>query len=284
MDLSFRLSGAFKVLVNGVEKASFPNMILDQGLDDFVDKKFLTFCSVGDSSIAPAASQTTLQSHIAAASYALVEQDAQALTPYYWSTIVTYNFAVGAAQGNLREIGVGSASNRLFSRALLLDINGSPTTIPITATDILQIQYILKFAPNTSDVTTVLPINTISATLTTRASKVNIPLPSGLGTTITLADSTFALKVYDVDISATPIGEPSGGTSANPSSTNKIAYSAGSNFFAVEFIFGITTANFNIQSWTFRTVAGNWQTECNPYLAKDSTKTLKITMRLVWSR
>ena len=76
-------------------------------------------------------------------------------SPYYISHIVEYHFAIGAAAGNLSELGVGWASSgtTLFSRALILDSGGTPTTITVLSDEYLYVTYEHRFYPSETDAT-----------------------------------------------------------------------------------------------------------------------------------
>lgn len=284
MDIPFRVQGSFQIFIDGIKKAEFDNLILDTGLDGFANQLFLKTCSVGSGNSTPITNQTGLDAPISSVNFSSALNSASSAAPYYWSTTVTYNFPVGSATGNLREVGIGWSSSNLFSRALLLDASGNPTTLTVLSTESLQIQYVLKLIPNSADVVGSLLVNTTNCTLTTRASKVNLALSGSVGTTTTLISAAPTLTTYDTDISPDQTGEPSGGTNALSSSQITASYVAGSYYLATQFTFLTTASNFNIQSWVFKTGVGKWQTECNPYLPKDVTKTLTITMRLIWSR
>ena len=130
----------------------FPNLILNGGLDRMgANPDYLSWCQVGSGSTAPVAAQTALVNRIAGTS---TQQNnvsgAQASAPYYGWYRRTYRFAQGVAAGNLSEVGVGWAtSGSLFSRALILDGGGSPTTITVLSDEVLDVTYELRRYPGT---------------------------------------------------------------------------------------------------------------------------------------
>lgn len=57
----------------------------------------------------------------------------------------TFTFTLGAVSGNLTELGLANYSGVLFTRALFKDSLGNPTTLTVTASDQLVVDYTLEF-------------------------------------------------------------------------------------------------------------------------------------------
>jgi len=119
----------------------FSNLITDYGMDSINSyyEYIWAYCSVGSGAAAPAFSNTQLAGKIATTS-SQVSAVYGAEADYIWRRI-TYQFPQGAAAGNLAEVGVGAKDNGsgLFSRALIKDAQGTPTTITVLPDEVLQV-------------------------------------------------------------------------------------------------------------------------------------------------
>lgn len=121
----------------------FDNRVLDNGLDLIGQSAAFTgFLSVGSGNTPVSDGQTALSAHVATASLGRDSVTREAGT---WTVTVVYKatFAQGAVVGNITEVGVGAGATgaNLFSRALLTDSQGAPTTIAVLATDVLTVYY-----------------------------------------------------------------------------------------------------------------------------------------------
>ncbi|GAG45715.1 unnamed protein product, partial [marine sediment metagenome] len=77
---------------------------------------------------------------------------AQGAEPYYGSQTRTWRFDEGDAAGILAEAGIGRGNcnidgSDLWSRALIKDGAGDPTTIEVTANEWLDVSYQLRLYP-----------------------------------------------------------------------------------------------------------------------------------------
>lgn len=134
----------------------FPNLITDSGMNRIATNSFYGMCRVGSDSTTPTVSDVNLGSLVAATS------DVHELTngvnntsPYYTWYKFVYRFGEGVAAGNLSEVAVGnySTSFYMFSRALILDGFGSPTTITVLSDEYLDVTYEFRYYPLETDVT-----------------------------------------------------------------------------------------------------------------------------------
>lgn len=136
--------------------ADFKNLILDVGLDaamtaGSLDAQMLA-CRVGGGSTPPAVTQTTLVNHIGSTTGQYQARAFSFSSPV--ATRTTYfRFGAGAAAGNLSEVGVApAASGNMWSRALILDTLGQPTTITVLPTETLDVVYTLRLTLSTAAV------------------------------------------------------------------------------------------------------------------------------------
>lgn len=158
--MHFKVSGKYRLQVvrpDGTVKqeAEFDNLVTDGGLNRMGQGAFLIWCQVGTGSTAPTVSDTALAARVAGSGTTTVITDGtRASAPYYAWAIRTFTFAPGTATGNIAEVGVGwSSTGNLFSRALVLDSGGSPTTITVLADETLYVTYELRYYPPTGDTT-----------------------------------------------------------------------------------------------------------------------------------
>jgi len=114
-------------------------------------------CQVGTGNVAPTNTDTTLQTFLASTANGIfISRTNSGSTDYYTEWYCRYDFATGAATGNLSEVGVGpstSSGSNLFSRELIRDASGNPTTITIASNEALRVHYKLRNYPPLTDVT-----------------------------------------------------------------------------------------------------------------------------------
>lgn len=264
----------------------FPNLILDGGLDRMgANSDYLNWCQVGSGSTAPVAAQTALVNRIAGTSTVQASSTgAQASAPYYGWLRRTYRFAQGVAAGNLSEVGVGWASTgSLFSRALILDGGGSPTTITVLSDEALDVTYELRRYPGTVDLTGTVVLNGVTHNWVSRAAGVTTAgVWTGEG-----AMALDAAQSFNGNIGAVTAPNPSG-TSGVLSAT-ALAYSAGSYTRAVTVSAGLNNSNL---SGGIRSIivtsnvagTGRYQIQFDPAIPKDNTKVLSLTIQHTWAR
>jgi len=138
----------------------FPNLITDYGMDLMSGAvsgytEMWNYCSVGTGNAPPAFGNTNLVNRKASTNStasSLIGNEEN----YIWRRI-TYQFPQGAATGNLAEVGIGvsSTGDRLFSRALIKDASGNPTTITVLPDEVLQVVWEIRHyfpQPTTSTV------------------------------------------------------------------------------------------------------------------------------------
>jgi hypothetical protein len=134
----------------------FPNLITDIGLNRMgTNADYLGRCYVGSSSAVPVVTDTAMGNLIAwTATISTSSTGIHSTSPYYAWVIKTYRFAEGVAAGNLSEVGIGyldGTYNRTFSRALIVDALGDPTTITVLSDETLDVTYECRLYPKETD-------------------------------------------------------------------------------------------------------------------------------------
>lgn len=150
------LTGEYNLVVtrpdgSTTETGWFKNLILDQGLDRIgISGNVINYCQIGTGTTAPSFTQTSLQSYTAGCQNTSISVVNAGSPTYSSAHTIAYPFAQGAVVGNMAEIGVGwlATGNNLFSRALITDSGGNPTTITVTSIDQLTVYYKITFIPD----------------------------------------------------------------------------------------------------------------------------------------
>jgi len=167
--MSLRVSGYYRLEVHQVDgsirplSSWFENTILDTGLDRIggSSSSLLTYCQIGAGTTPPTTSDTHLEAPLA--STTTVDSTFRGVHsptafPFYddftayWRR--TFSFPVGAAVGRITEVGVGWESDgSLYSRSLVKDIEGNPTTVVVLADEVLKVVYEAQITAWPDDVT-----------------------------------------------------------------------------------------------------------------------------------
>jgi hypothetical protein len=289
----------------------FPNLITNQGLDYLVDDNEVftnilpattwafVYCSVGTGNTTPAFTDTSLANFLVHTTTRLstVGDVVTSGSPYYKSWVTTFRFAEGDAAGNLAEVGVGWASNTLFSRALILDGVGSPTTITILSDEVLDVEYEYRVYPKETDVTgTVVFTGNIGGTYdyTIRAAHVDekIPettfdgfLPFEMTRTSNISSGTRFERVYEGSI-GTILTSPSGTYDDVIPMTSFGTYTPGSFSLDITLTVPLTKGNLGagIKSMLFFISTQYYQIEFDTAIPKTDTDVIAITFTLDWGR
>src|SRR6478736_5782795 len=203
-----------------------------------------------------------------------------------------YQFAAGVAAGNLTEIGIGWNTTQLFSRALIVDSGGSPTTLTILATEILNVTYIFRAYPPTADNTVSVTISGTSYTIVSRPSLVtNINFWSAPTLTNGLNTNNNNVSQPATYPSTSTLGAvtsaPSGTQLACPSTAYSWAtYTNGNYYLDITISLGVADGNSagGIGVMSIQPRSGAYQLSFSPAIPKDSTKTFILTVRHFFTR
>lgn len=230
-----KLAGKYRMVVkhaDGTETDSglFDNLILDSGLNRIGQNSasLTNYCFVGTSADAVLPTQTTLSAQIggpAAGTSSLISSTNSGAPNYVNTTTLSYSFSVGQIQGTIAEVGIGGLSNgqSLFSRALIVDNLGQPTTITLLATDQLIVYYQTLLSQSTGDSGGTFVVAGVTYSYTMRAASIGALNSTGYA----LSNSNYINRIdtfqpYGPDMVLGPItGLPFGltGSSYNSNTT-----------------------------------------------------------------
>lgn len=269
----------------------FDNLILNAGLNRMGTGSIGTYAVVGSGAGAPVATETALKVQVASTSDVQAEASgALASSPYYGWHRKTFRFPAGKAAGNLSEVGIAGYGAPLFSRALIRDSNGDPTTITVLSDEVLDVTYELRVYPPLADVSNNVTIDGVVYACLARASFLGA---GGWIATHLLNYSTFespnyfVVSAYDGTIGA--VTEQPNGVSASGGSCVVKAYSNNSLERQIEATWDLNNGNLKngirsvFLSPAYQTL-GAYQFQFTPAIPKDATKILKLTFKYTWSR
>lgn len=294
----------------------FHNLITDHGLNQFgvLRNSFTNWargCRVGSGNSTPTTSDTNLQATIATTNnfiyVGLSRQLAEA--PYYIEKTTMYRFGVGAAAGNVAEVGLvagtsdSEATNpatQVVTRALVVDSNGDPIVVTVLADEILDVTVRQRlYIPG--DVTgTIVPAGGVSGAIdyvirpcyvNRNPAGTNLP---GWGDEYTTHNCwNFGLRQQ----AAAFTGASSGiqGITDGPTGTKVSVPSAGytsppyipnSYYTDVQAAYGLDMANdpSGIGAMMLPFGSCSFQIGFTPRIMKTSDHLFDITLRLTWGR
>lgn len=161
-------SGHFKLEVinpsTGKVKRSleFDNLILNNGLNRFntgTSTSAVDRICIGTGTAVPDVNQTALSSFSASVvvSSTSRQSSSHSMTgTLHGNTFSRIRFAAGTLNGNYTELGVGWSNTQLFSRALIVDGLGNPTSITVLSDEALDVTYTIRsYVPQTDTTSTV---------------------------------------------------------------------------------------------------------------------------------
>lgn len=288
-----KFSGHYVLHIRGADGrvrkvAEFDNIITTNGANLLGSGSPLLTCAVGSGNRTPVITDTALQTLVGSTTSVQSHTTTNSgASPYFGANTTTYNFTAGTATGNLAEVGVGNTASSLFSRALILDGGGSPTTITVLSSEALFVTYQLNQYVPLTDVTGSITIAGVSYGYTLRASSAtsvgNWAYINGDAGGI----ETNSPTVYNGAIGAIT-GTPSG-TSASGSTIANSSYSANSFTLSSTVTFGISAGNLaggitaaSVQ-WGLGGSRGSYQMGFGTAIPKDNTKVLTLSLNTSWT-
>lgn len=292
-----KVSKSGKIISSRIVADWFPNIITDVGLNAMgLSNLFdlVACCRVGSGTVPPSVTDTQLQTFIAGTGVLQTSSSAMvAGPPRYAYAQWTRRFAEGAAAGNISEVGMASTVSNttgiLYSRALVVDGAGNPTTITILSDEVLDVSYQLRrYIPSTADV----PYSgMIIAGVEYSGVRRPLSIDSaddwvGYANTGSAGGRAYgSILVGNGGLAAiTATGLPGSTSSVYPSN---LAYSNGSLYRDYTATFGLNQGNLvgGINAIHAMDAYGNYQWSVSPAIPKTASKVLTLTFRCgPWGR
>lgn len=268
----------------------FPNLITDAGLERIANGACYNTAYVGSDQTTPNVNNTTLGAPVASTNTVMTtNRGAQSVAPWYGWHRRTWRFPMGAAAGNLSEVGVGWPPSNVFSRSLILDTNGDPTTITVLPNEFLDVTYELRLYPPTEDEVAQIVIDGVLHDCVIRAAGVAssdmwTPFVGDFGFLFAYTGvASSAITLYQGNIGSIT-GTPTG-TQSNSAQASYHPYSAGSHTRTAFATYGLDSANFGgVGAMLFYSTLGTYQISFDPKIVKDNTRTLRLDFGLSWAR
>lgn len=271
----------------------FPNLILDTGLDRlaYTNNGLYYWCKVGSGSSTPEETDLDLDATLGSTSTIQSYSYGNSAAPdYYKYATMVFRFAAGVGTGNISELGVGwgMASGELFSRALVLDALGNPTSITKIVDEVLDVTYQFRLYPDLTDFTggfTLTGGKGGSYTYTGRAANVNTTFVNYFGYPYPLlGTTTLYMTAYNGTLGALTY-MPSG-TTGSPVNNTITAYVPGSYAVYGSSTFSLDRGNLSggISCITIGTTQCNWQMQFNTPILKTASDTLTLNAKITWGR
>lgn len=271
--------------------AEFPNLITNSGLDLLVVTGFMSKCFVGTGSVAPTVDDVQMTTFRAESSEIFSSVYGCATSaPYYAFLRNTYRFAAGSASGNLSEVGIGksvSGTRSLFSRELIKDSFGNPTTITLLSDEVLEVVYELRhYIPDTDVTGSITFTGNLAGTYAYTIRPMAVTNSSAWNTQnrgySTGEPSTAAAYASSIgSITSSPVGNP-----YNSDGVVISNYISGTYSIQLTYKWSLSNGNVpgGIRSVGFIMGIGSYQIEFNPPIPKTNMDTLKLTFGYSWAR
>lgn len=248
---------------------------------------------VGSGSTEPQFTDTALQNPVVFASAnPVLDNQSSNYTRGWYEITVRHQFGQGQAAGNLSEIGIQhtSASGPLWSRALILDGAGNPTTITVLPDDFLTCYYTLRIMIPKEDVVFNIDVDydedgIVPTVATGRPLATNSSDPTqGWGLQTAITTNGAVLSSYTGGL-ASPTANSPAGSLGNTTTFSTVPYVTDSFERYVTRTNGLNEHNSQeLRTFMIGALMGCWQIEFDPPLQKDNTQTMQMTFGYSWAR
>lgn len=288
----------------------FKNLITNSGMDSMGSvsgQRVWDQVMVGSGNTPPQFTDTALANFIAATSTLQVDgaTSRQVVTSPRWVEVArTWRFAAGTAAGNLAEVGVRRSDTpfTMFSRALIVDAGGNPTTLTVLSDEVLDVTYRFRYFIPETDVTGTVTLNGTVHNWTLR------PLAVSQATTfLGLGWPAITAGSVSNGIRGVAVQNPNnGGLASSVANLAMVAmdqvptwtssgrgatgfaygtYTTGSYFIDNIITWALTDGNMSDINWvTLSCEFGSFQIGFTPSFNKLDTQQLRFTLRVSWAR
>jgi len=277
----------------------FENLITNYGMNALAapNGDLMQYCSVGTSNAQPAFTNTNLGSRKATVSGVNSPSATKGknVAEGYTYKRKTWEFVQGSATGVLAEVGIGDKANGsgLFSRALIKDAQGNPTSITILPDEILQVTWEVRiYWPQTA----------VSGTINIQGSGMRnySLLPCAVGDSsywnLDSYNSIFAFnqtgsgETFQNMSALSPItSKPSGGDYYSATVNNNATHTPNTFFRILSASIGLPKGNYpnGIKGITFSIGSSNsflYQVLFDQPIMKTDHQVLGFVIKVTWAR
>jgi hypothetical protein len=276
------------------ERRHFRNLITDAGMDAMASVSIptsLTNFAVGTGSTAPAVEDSTLETELARTNSNGGFSDVNGIftgNAYHFFRR-TRVFTTSQANGNLTEVGAldAAAAGTLFSRQLIQDAEGAPTTLVKTSDFELRVVYEVRVYPDLDDRVYSATIDGSPQNVTTRPIDIDsINWRGGGSFTGILGRCGFSVSLGGTAYSGAigpATGVPTGSLGFSTVRT-PAAYSPGAFEQDVEVEWGAAVGNGEVLSFQFAQGDFAYQHQLTGAVTKDNTQRMTIELTKTWAR
>ena len=282
-----------------IDTGWFPNSVLFEGMNRMgTASDWFNYAQVGTNNTTPQQTDTGLLGYFAGTNTVVENfRGATGSAPYYGYRQKRFRFGAGTVAANLSEAGVGwsNVGATLWNRALIVDLNGDPTTVTPLADELLDLTAQIRYYPPLVDVTGVLEIEPgVNYNYLVRAAEVTNSdwWGNGVGTIVQHSCAyTSDWAAYDGE-PGTIVQNPNGVVSSidYTSGVSSNAYSNNSYTRTMNFNCGPTGWNppGGFRTFRVRTTAGSYQIRVgkvsdDAVLNKTSGKVIDGQFQVSWS-
>lgn len=303
MNLHTELSGRYKLVVRklsdideSVTELEFPNIITDIGLDRWGVGAIGNRCMIGSGNATPSVSDTGLGAQLAVTSsrVALTTWRTYSAAERWTEVTICYRFTPGVVLNSISEVCIGWDTG-IWSRALIRDGGGNPTTIQLLADEVLDVYYTMRMQFPAADVTGSITLDGVAYDWVMRPANIH-NTPNEATNWFLYSYGGYSSGIYGCYASSSALAGVDGSPSAHSmcNSTTPSAYASGTKKQRIEYVFGLDSANFGIKSivpqpagMQYSTVSwqlGFYQGGVSVGVPKTSTKRLSLTFDFSWGR
>ena len=298
MKLNAGVSGRYKLVTrkvhdldNAVGELEFDNLITDIGLERWATNPIGAKCFIGSGNAPPTVNDTALGAQLAASTTTqnLQNWKAYSAAERWTEATICYRFQPGVTLNSIAEVGVGWDGG-LWSRALVRDVNGNPTTIQLLSDEVLDVYYTLRIQ-FPADVTGSIVLDGVTYDWVLRPADLAY-WPENYGYYFYYAFAMGGVAKASTDSITQPNTSP--GWAGSSSTTTVTAYVPGSHKRTMTFRFDLNDANVNIKSIivqlgsgyppTMSWQLGFYQNGQSVGVPKVSSKRLTLTFDFAWGR
>jgi hypothetical protein len=280
----------------------FKNYITQSGLDLIgqmagvnVNNDLLTTVRVGTGTSAPTVNDIELEQELASSTLDvnISGYTNENTSPFASERIISKRFIAGTFDGEeLSELGLGT-NNALFSRALIVDRDNNPITVPVLDDEELDVYYKVRITPEAGSRTETFLFNGNIYTVESRFAGLPTTLKGGFGfSTIPFADvygvvvsSPFNLSTIDTLPNLVGM-DTQNITAANNWVISVKPYVSASNEIVFSYVARATAGVFDegIEGFILYTNYGTFQFKISPKLYRSENLQTFLNFKFNWSR